>query len=176
MYSNLYSITLTLGAESEWGRGWSHVFKQGHLRTHSHGHSCLPQSTPFLLALILFVPNSDSKQVNNNNIVFIHFTRYYLLAWKTQLCFPLHATQSCLPLTKKTLSYSSTKTMSDNLHGSEISPSTSSTSLGELPEIAAIRLGIDLVSAARRNIAFLRSVADSVWLHHTSIMVEAIRR
>ncbi|XP_017411870.1 uncharacterized protein LOC108318706 isoform X2 [Vigna angularis] len=66
--------------------------------------------------------------------------------------------------------------MSDNLHGSEISPSTSSTSLGELPEIAAIRLGIDLVSAARRNIAFLTTVADSVWLHHTSIMVEAIRR
>ncbi|CAJ1976104.1 unnamed protein product [Sphenostylis stenocarpa] len=66
--------------------------------------------------------------------------------------------------------------MSGNLDGSEISPSTSSTSLGELPEIAAIRLGIDLVSAARRNIAFLRSVADSVWLHHTSIVVEAIRR
>ncbi|QCE07305.1 hypothetical protein DEO72_LG9g2324 [Vigna unguiculata] len=66
--------------------------------------------------------------------------------------------------------------MSENLRGPEISPSTSSASLGELPEIAAIRLGIDLVSAARRNIAFLRSVADSVWLHHTSIMVEAVRR
>ncbi|KAK7392045.1 hypothetical protein VNO78_20471 [Psophocarpus tetragonolobus] len=60
--------------------------------------------------------------------------------------------------------------------GSEISPSTSSRSLGELPEISAIRVGIDLVSAARRNIAFLRSVADSVWLKHTPIMVEAVRR
>ncbi|XP_020235528.1 uncharacterized protein LOC109815270 isoform X1 [Cajanus cajan] len=66
--------------------------------------------------------------------------------------------------------------MSDNLDASEISPSTSSRSLGELPEIAAIPLGIDLVSAARRNIAFLRTVADSLWLHHTSITLEAIRR
>ena len=41
-----------------------------------------------------------------------------------------------------------TKTMSENLDGSEISPSTSSQSLGELPEIAAIPFGIDLVSAA----------------------------
>ncbi|KAL2563510.1 hypothetical protein AAZX31_20G223600 [Glycine max] len=66
--------------------------------------------------------------------------------------------------------------MSENLDGSEISPSTSSQSLGELPEIAAIPFGIDLVSAARRNIWFLRTVADSVWLHHTPIMVEAVRR
>ncbi|TKY52263.1 Glycine-rich domain-containing protein 2 [Spatholobus suberectus] len=66
--------------------------------------------------------------------------------------------------------------MSENLDGSEIPPSASSRSLGELPEIAAIRVGIDLVSAARRNIGFLRSVADSVWLHHTPIVVEATRR
>ncbi|KAK7269386.1 hypothetical protein RIF29_22112 [Crotalaria pallida] len=68
--------------------------------------------------------------------------------------------------------------MSDNLDaGSEISATTSSRSLlAESPEIAAIRLGIDLVSAARRNIGFLKSVADSEWLHHTPILVEAIRR
>ncbi|XP_028184545.1 uncharacterized protein LOC114371271 isoform X3 [Glycine soja] len=66
--------------------------------------------------------------------------------------------------------------MSENLDASEISPSTSSASLGETPEIAAIPLGIDLVSAARRNICFLRTVADSLWLHHTPIMVEAVRR
>lgn len=154
--------------------GWSHVFKQGHLRTQYHGHSCLPQSTAFLLTLFSLFQIPTNK--NNNINVFIHFARYYFHSLKTEPCFPHHAIQSCLPLPKKILSSSSTKTMSDNLHGSEISPSTSSASLGELPEIAAIRLGIDLVSAARRNIAFLRSVADSAWLHHTSIMVEAIRR
>ncbi|KAK7277971.1 hypothetical protein RJT34_22992 [Clitoria ternatea] len=61
--------------------------------------------------------------------------------------------------------------MSENFDGS-----SSSRSLGELPEIAAIRLGIDLVSAARRNIAFLRTVANSPWLHQAPIVVEAIRR
>jgi hypothetical protein len=63
--------------------------------------------------------------------------------------------------------------MSEN---SEISLSTSSRSLGEIPEIAAINIGIDLVSAAKRNITFLKSVADSPWLHNTNIKVEAIRR
>ncbi|PNX65512.1 hypothetical protein L195_g054575, partial [Trifolium pratense] len=63
--------------------------------------------------------------------------------------------------------------MSEN---SEISFSTSSRSLGEIPEIAAINLGIDLVSASKRNITFLKTVADSPWLHNTNIKVEAIRR
>jgi len=63
--------------------------------------------------------------------------------------------------------------MSEN---SEISPSMSSRSLGEIPEISAIHLGMDLVSAAKRNITFLKSVADSQWLHQTNITVEAIRR
>ncbi|OIV90878.1 hypothetical protein TanjilG_15611 [Lupinus angustifolius] len=66
--------------------------------------------------------------------------------------------------------------MSETFNSSEISANTSSRSLGELPEIDAIRLGIDLVSASRRNIEFLRNVADSVWLHHRAILVEAIRR
>lgn len=63
--------------------------------------------------------------------------------------------------------------MSEN---SEISPSMSSRSLGEIPEISAIHLGIDLVSSAKRNITFLKSVADSQWLHQANITVEAIRR
>ncbi|KAI5398594.1 uncharacterized protein LOC127096840 isoform X2 [Lathyrus oleraceus] len=63
--------------------------------------------------------------------------------------------------------------MSEN---SEISASTSSRSLGEIPEIAAINLKLDLVSAAKGNIKFLKSVADSQWLHNTNITVEAIRR
>ncbi|XP_027366942.1 uncharacterized protein LOC113873143 [Abrus precatorius] len=61
--------------------------------------------------------------------------------------------------------------MSENLE-----TSTSSRSLAESPQISTIRLGIDLVSAARRNIGFLRSVADSTWLHHAPILIEAIRR
>ncbi|KAK4282754.1 hypothetical protein QN277_014094 [Acacia crassicarpa] len=52
----------------------------------------------------------------------------------------------------------------------------SARSLSEIPDIAAIRFGVDLVSAARRNIGFLRTVADSHFLHHTSTLVEAIRR
>ncbi|KAL1339692.1 hypothetical protein AAHE18_U057800 [Arachis hypogaea] len=67
--------------------------------------------------------------------------------------------------------------MSDHPDGaSEISASNSSRSLAELPELTAIRFGLDLVSAARRNIVFLRTVSDSLWLHHTPIVVEAIRR
>ncbi|XP_058770441.1 uncharacterized protein LOC131644064 [Vicia villosa] len=75
--------------------------------------------------------------------------------------------------TKKTTELQHQKTMSEN---SEISASTSSRSLGEIPEISAIHLKIDLVSAAKRNITFLKSVAESQWLHHTNITVEAIRR
>ncbi|MED6134293.1 hypothetical protein PIB30_035760 [Stylosanthes scabra] len=67
--------------------------------------------------------------------------------------------------------------MSDHPDGtSQISASNSSWSLAELPELAAIRFGLDLVSAARRNILFLRTVSDSLWLHNTPIVVEAIRR
>lgn len=77
------------------------MFKQGHLRTQSHGHSCLPQSTSFLLTLFSLFQIPTNK--NNNINVFIHSTRYYFLSLKTQPCFPLHATQSCLSLTKKTI-------------------------------------------------------------------------
>ncbi|XP_028779518.1 uncharacterized protein LOC114735906 [Neltuma alba] len=53
----------------------------------------------------------------------------------------------------------------------------STRSLTEIPDIAAIRFGLDLVSAARRNIGFLRTVADfHLLLHHTSTLAEAVRR
>ncbi|XP_050273903.1 uncharacterized protein LOC126716900 isoform X2 [Quercus robur] len=46
----------------------------------------------------------------------------------------------------------------------------------EISEAETIRLGVDLVSAARRNIGFLRAVAESQWLHEKATVVEAIRR
>lgn len=49
-------------------------------------------------------------------------------------------------------------------------------SLGGIPEVEAILVGVDLVSAARRNIAFLKIVADTRWLHEKATVVEAIRR
>ncbi|KAL8188845.1 hypothetical protein R6Q57_029600 [Mikania cordata] len=51
------------------------------------------------------------------------------------------------------------------------SPSTS-----EVSEDDLLRLTIDLVAAARQNIMFLRDVAESHWLHHTPVLVEAVRR
>jgi hypothetical protein len=42
--------------------------------------------------------------------------------------------------------------------------------------VEAIRVGVDLVSGARRNIGFLRSVAEARWLHEKATVVEAIRR
>ncbi|KAI7735029.1 hypothetical protein M8C21_011685 [Ambrosia artemisiifolia] len=38
------------------------------------------------------------------------------------------------------------------------------------------RLSLDLAAAARQTIGFLRDVAESYWLHHTHVLVEAIRR
>lgn len=52
----------------------------------------------------------------------------------------------------------------------------STRSLSDIPEILAIRFGIDLVSAARRNIQLLRTVSDSHWLHHTPTLLHSIRR
>ncbi|KAI4301743.1 hypothetical protein L6164_034990 [Bauhinia variegata] len=45
--------------------------------------------------------------------------------------------------------------------------STCTRSLSKMAEIDAIRVGVDLVSAARTNINFLRTVAESHWLHQT---------
>ncbi|XP_057424744.1 uncharacterized protein LOC130718231 isoform X2 [Lotus japonicus] len=67
--------------------------------------------------------------------------------------------------------------MLEKLDGSQISPSTSSSrSHGEAPETATIKLRVDLVSAAKRNIELLRTVKESPWLHHAPILAEAIRR
>ncbi|KAD6795517.1 hypothetical protein E3N88_06413 [Mikania micrantha] len=51
------------------------------------------------------------------------------------------------------------------------SPSTSQVSEDDL-----LRLTLDLVAAARQNIGFFRDVAESHWLHHTPVLVEAVRR
>ncbi|KAL5783858.1 hypothetical protein ACOSP7_008887 [Xanthoceras sorbifolium] len=48
--------------------------------------------------------------------------------------------------------------------------------LSEISEVDTIRIGVDLVSAARRNIGFLRTVNESLWLHETPTILEAIRR
>ncbi|KAI4349932.1 hypothetical protein L6164_010473 [Bauhinia variegata] len=45
-----------------------------------------------------------------------------------------------------------------------------------MAEIDTIRVGVDLVSAARTNICFLRTVAESHWLLQTPTLLEAIRR
>lgn len=39
-----------------------------------------------------------------------------------------------------------------------------------------IRIGVDLVAAAKRNIGFLRLIAESHWLHQKPNIFEAIRR
>ncbi|KAK8573534.1 hypothetical protein V6N13_009624 [Hibiscus sabdariffa] len=49
-------------------------------------------------------------------------------------------------------------------------------SLSEISETETVRLGIDLVSAARRNIGFLRNVYECQWLHRRATIIEAIRR
>ncbi|KAL5565973.1 hypothetical protein UlMin_029137 [Ulmus minor] len=59
---------------------------------------------------------------------------------------------------------------------SEISAKMSTRSLSEISEIETVRVGVDLVSAARRNIGFLRIVSESQWLHHKPTLQEAIRR
>ncbi|PON52544.1 Glycine-rich domain-containing protein-like [Trema orientale] len=67
--------------------------------------------------------------------------------------------------------------MSSTTSGSEILANMSTRSLSEVSEVEAIRLGLDLVSAARRNIGFLRAVAESQWLHDQKpTLLEAIRR
>nr|XP_043623067.1 glycine-rich domain-containing protein 2 isoform X2 [Erigeron canadensis] len=49
-------------------------------------------------------------------------------------------------------------------------------SLSEGSSDELMRLSIDVVAAAGQNIGFLRNVAESHWLHHTHVLVEAIRR
>lgn len=39
-----------------------------------------------------------------------------------------------------------------------------------------VKVGIDLVAAAKRNLGFLRLVDESTWLHKKPTILEAIRR
>lgn len=39
-----------------------------------------------------------------------------------------------------------------------------------------VRVGIDLVAAAKRNLGFLKIVDESTWLHKKLTILEAIRR
>jgi hypothetical protein len=48
--------------------------------------------------------------------------------------------------------------------------------LSGISEMENAKLGLDLVPAARRNLGFLRTVAESPWLHQKPTLVEAIRR
>ncbi|WCJ26911.1 hypothetical protein M5689_008692 [Euphorbia peplus] len=55
--------------------------------------------------------------------------------------------------------------------------SSAARTLSEISEVnSTVHLSLDLVSAAKRNIRFLRAVGDSQWLHEKSAVVEAIRR
>ncbi|CAN1354952.1 Glycine-rich domain-containing protein 1 [Linum perenne] len=53
---------------------------------------------------------------------------------------------------------------------------SSTRSFADLPELHSIRVSFDIVSAARRTIAFLRNVHDSLWLHEPAYLAEAVRR
>ncbi|KAM0025600.1 putative Glycine-rich domain-containing protein [Helianthus debilis subsp. tardiflorus] len=55
-------------------------------------------------------------------------------------------------------------------------PSPSMRTLSEVSDDENLRLSLDLVAATRQNIGLLRDVADSHWLHHTPLLVEAVRR
>ncbi|KAL1188087.1 Glycine-rich domain-containing protein 1 [Cardamine amara subsp. amara] len=58
----------------------------------------------------------------------------------------------------------------------EFADGVAARSLSEISEVDAVRIGADIVSAARRLIALLRSVGDCQWLHHPPVIAEAIRR
>lgn len=49
-------------------------------------------------------------------------------------------------------------------------------SLSEISEEETVRLSIDLVAAARRNLGFLRLVTESQWLQERPNILESIRR
>lgn len=66
--------------------------------------------------------------------------------------------------------------MSTICNSSDISSSMSTKSLSEISEKETVQVSIDLISAARRHIGFLRIVAEYEWLHQKSTVVEAIRR
>ncbi|GFZ07182.1 enolase [Actinidia rufa] len=59
---------------------------------------------------------------------------------------------------------------------SGVSDGGSTRSLSEISGEETVRVGVDLVSAARRNLVFLRVVAESDWFNHRPTIIEAIRR
>ncbi|KAF8401421.1 hypothetical protein HHK36_012360 [Tetracentron sinense] len=61
-------------------------------------------------------------------------------------------------------------------NGTEISDDTTIRSFSEISDEGGIRVSIDLVAAARRHLEFLRTVAESQWLHHQPTLLQAIRR
>ncbi|XP_024005248.1 glycine-rich domain-containing protein 1 isoform X2 [Eutrema salsugineum] len=63
-----------------------------------------------------------------------------------------------------------------SLGRSEFADGVAARSLSEISEVDAVRIGADIVSAARRLISLLRSVGDCQWLHHPPVIAEAIRR
>lgn len=58
----------------------------------------------------------------------------------------------------------------------EISSDMQTRSLSEISEVDTVRVGMDLVSAARRNIGLMRTVRDCQWLQRRPVILEAIRR
>lgn len=46
----------------------------------------------------------------------------------------------------------------------------------ELSEEETVRVSVDLVAAARRNVGFLRFVKESHWLLERPVIVESVRR
>ncbi|CAH8340245.1 unnamed protein product [Eruca vesicaria subsp. sativa] len=59
---------------------------------------------------------------------------------------------------------------------SEFADGVAARSLSEISEVDAVRIGADIVSAARRLIVLLRSIGDCQWLHRPPVISEAIRR
>lgn len=49
-------------------------------------------------------------------------------------------------------------------------------SLSEISEEETVRITVDLVAAARRNLGFLKFIAESPWFHQTPALLESIRR
>ncbi|KAJ8772041.1 hypothetical protein K2173_027218 [Erythroxylum novogranatense] len=62
-------------------------------------------------------------------------------------------------------------------NSTEISDDLSTRTLSKISEFEmTVSFGVDLVSGARRNVGFLRTVRECLWLHERENLVEAIRR
>ncbi|XP_019187971.1 PREDICTED: uncharacterized protein LOC109182291 isoform X3 [Ipomoea nil] len=60
--------------------------------------------------------------------------------------------------------------------GASASASVRSLKFSELSEEDTLRITVDLVAAARRNLGFLKFIAESPFLHQTPAILESIRR